>query len=216
MLRLSGCECYGCWAYRTTTVRGRSWRPRATKLKARPLLMEAGSATVWYLQIWSAQRLLSPLVTRIKVILFFEGNIINISSIFTLALVVLSYLKARFWLWDVKKGCWINPLGNGNYPGMTDPTQAELNSCIGDVQFCFFTVFPSWGEVYPWRKLIMRTECSHMKREGYAEKKTTVFPLNSWGGCGWDDSSALRQAIKKWFLDCSIENRDMLNILLLS
>lgn len=61
------------------------------KLKARPLLMEAGSATMWYLQILSAQRLLSPLVTCIEAILFFEGNIINIPSIFTLDFVVLSY-----------------------------------------------------------------------------------------------------------------------------
>jgi len=41
---------------------------------------------------------------------------------------------------------------------MTNPIQAEPNSFIGDFRFCCFTVFPSWSEVYPWRKLVMRRD----------------------------------------------------------
>lgn len=57
------------------------------------------------------------------------------------------------WQWKLEK----NKIKK-NYPSMTDPIQAELNSFVGDFSFCCFTVFPSWGEVYPWRKLIMRRE----------------------------------------------------------
>lgn len=41
---------------------------------------------------------------------------------------------------------------------MTDLIQAKLNAFIGDFHFCCFTIFPTWGEIYPWRKLVMRTE----------------------------------------------------------
>lgn len=64
---------------------------------------------------------------------------------------------------------------------MTDLIQAKLNAFIGDFHFCCFTIFPTWGEIYPWRKLVMRTEWKKKWKEKAVQRKTEQFSDESLG-----------------------------------
>lgn len=64
---------------------------------------------------------------------------------------------------------------------MIDLIQAKLNAFIGDFHFCCFTIFPTWGEIYPWRKLVMRTEWKKNEKRRLCKEKLSSFLMKVLG-----------------------------------